>query len=321
MNHTGDTFMPANTIPGIKGGRFAEITALISEKSPMQAKRMAKYFAGRDDAFFEEAESFAKNYLGFLESQNISMQAAADAYLKLCSDLLDCQFNFAKTGKYQLESAQQALGEVYENDARMKEYMIGLAFSQFLWPTHQEIYQFCSSALRRLREEIRSYLEIGCGHGLFLSRALEVLQKGCRIEVVDISPASIAITRELIQFLHPSQPAPSFYLKDMLEMELTRRYDFIAMGEVLEHVNYPKKLLSKMRELLSDQGRGFVSTCVDCPTIDHVYHFKSIQEIRDMLTESGFRIEDERVLPVENLPMEEIARRRITINYCALLAR
>jgi hypothetical protein len=38
-----------------------------------------------------------------------------------------------------------------------------------------------------------------------------------------------------------------------------------------------------------------------------------------MLTSEGFEIETERVLPVEDLPMEEIAKRRITVNYCALL--
>jgi hypothetical protein len=36
-----------------------------------------------------------------------------------------------------------------------------------------------------------------------------------------------------------------------------------------------------------------------------------------MIHDSGLAIIREQVLPVENLPMEEIISRRITINYCA----
>ena len=93
------------------------------------------------------------------------------------------------------------------------------------------------------------------------------------------------------------------------------------MGEVLEHVDEPLKLLNKFEYLLSDAGQGFISTCVDCPTIDHVYHFKSIDQIRDMISDSKLSIYSEKILPVENLPMEEIIEKKITINYCAIVRR
>ena len=61
-----------------------------------------------------------------------------------------------------------------------------------------------------------------------------------------------------------------------------KKFDFITMGEVLEHVNAPDKLLEKINNLLSKNGKVFLSTCVDCPTIDHVYHFRSIAESTDL---------------------------------------
>ena len=79
--------------------------------------------------------------------------------------------------------------------------------------------------------------------------------------------------------------------------------------------------LNKFEYLLSDVGQGFISTCVDCPTIDHVYHFKSIDQIRDMIADSNLSICSEKVLPVEDLPIEEIIERKITINYCAIVRR
>ena len=93
------------------------------------------------------------------------------------------------------------------------------------------------------------------------------------------------------------------------------------MGEVLEHVEEPTYLLNKLNTLLNDQGLAFISTCVDCPTIDHVYHFKSVEEIREMLKLCQFEIVGEKILPVEELPMDEIIKRKITINYSAVIKR
>ena len=79
--------------------------------------------------------------------------------------------------------------------------------------------------------------------------------------------------------------------------------------------------LKKINKILTENGRLFLSTCVDCPTIDHVYHFKSISEIEDMIKSAGFQIKKSLVLPVEDLPMKEIIKRKITINYCAMLSK
>jgi hypothetical protein len=91
------------------------------------------------------------------------------------------------------------------------------------------------------------------------------------------------------------------------------------MGEVLEHVSNPDQLLSRLLTLLSDAGKAFVTTSINSPAVDHVYHFKSVEDVRTMINDSGLAIIREQVLPVENLPMEEIISRRITINYCAEL--
>ena len=93
------------------------------------------------------------------------------------------------------------------------------------------------------------------------------------------------------------------------------------MGEVLEHVDKPHELLKKIHGLIAENGEIFLSTCVDCPSIDHVFHFKSVKEIDDMIVSSGFKIINKLVLPVEDKPMDEIIKRKITINYCALLKK
>ena len=53
--------------------------------------------------------------------------------------------------------------------------------------------------------------------------------------------------------------------------------------------------------------------------IDHLYHFKTVNEIREMLNKCGLDVISEKVLPVENLPMLEIVDKKITINYSAIV--
>lgn len=106
---------------------------------------------------------------------------------------------------------------------------------------------------------------------------------------------------------------------DILDLDVDEKFDFITMGEVLEHVDNPVTLLNKLKELLSSGGKSFVSTCVNCPAIDHTYHFRATDEIREMFASCGLVIIRELVLPVEDLPMDEIIDKRITINYCAIL--
>jgi 2-polyprenyl-3-methyl-5-hydroxy-6-metoxy-1,4-benzoquinol methylase len=93
------------------------------------------------------------------------------------------------------------------------------------------------------------------------------------------------------------------------------------MGEVLEHVKSPDRLMQKLHSMLNPDGRIFVSTCTNAPAIDHVYLFRHVDEIRKLLSDSGFIIENELVLPVENLPMSQVIAEKITVNYCSILKR
>ena len=86
------------------------------------------------------------------------------------------------------------------------------------------------------------------------------------------------------------------------------------------NVDNPISLLSKVGELLDQEGSAFISTCCNCPAIDHVYHFHNIHEIRDMLQECGFSIERDILLTVdENIEKAELEEAEIAINYAAII--
>lgn len=300
---------------------FQTIVDMVCERSPLQAKKLKKYLAARDEHFFAEAEAFAEQYTKYLESQDIPLEYAVKAYLKMGHEMLKLQIAFMKTHEYHIDSAAQANEEIYSSEPTMKSYMIGLAMSQFLWPTHYAMHRFLSDAVAGGASRIKSYLDIGPGHGLSLNNAVLTLPADTRFSAVDISPVSMKITQSIMEYFHPGKDIVSYYTLDMLDLDLEDSFDFITMGEVIEHVEHPERLLTKLRNLLSADGKAFISTCVDCPALDHVYHFRSVDQIRDMLTACGLHIESELVLPVEDLPIHEIMERRITINYCAILTR
>jgi len=304
----------------MKSNNFRKIIKLIYTKSALQKKKLQKYLSGQDDYFFYLAEEFATKYSDYLKSENIPVEDAVDAYLKMCNDMIKSQIYFMKTGKYPIENAEQAFKLVYNKDEEMKSYMIGLAISQFLWFSHYKIYQFLIKNINIEKDNIKSYLEIGPGHGLFLKDASQILGNNVEFVAIDISKTSIDITRSIMNFLVKENKI-KYIIMDIFDYNTHKRFDFITMGEVLEHVNYPEILLSKFNKLLSDNGHGFISTCVNCPTIDHVYHFKCVNEIREIISNNGLIIKDELVLPVEDLPIDEIIKKKITINYCAIVRR
>jgi SAM-dependent methyltransferase len=300
-------------------GNFDTLVALVGRRSPLQKKRLDAYLARQDGQFRLEAEEFATRYGGFLSAQGISLEQSVDAYLKLCNTTLRYQIDFMNTGRYPARDAATAAVEVYADSKRMLPYMVGLAISQYLWEAHRAIFQFFVDELRARHGRVRSYLEIGPGHGLFLDRALTELGSGVTATAVDISPTSIEITRAIMDYFRPGARNVTYRTGDVMTLEFARRFDFITIGEVLEHVDAPGRLLEKIRALLAPGGAAFISTCANCPAVDHVYQFNNVDEIRALLTGSGLDIERDAALPAERLPMDEAIRRRITVNYCAMV--
>jgi 2-polyprenyl-3-methyl-5-hydroxy-6-metoxy-1,4-benzoquinol methylase len=91
------------------------------------------------------------------------------------------------------------------------------------------------------------------------------------------------------------------------------------MGEVLEHVNNAPDFMARTKKLLNRGGSIYLSTCANSPALDHVYHFKSADEIRNLITSHGFKIVKDLALPAEDVPPERWDVELTTINYCALL--
>lgn len=296
---------------------FAKFVETVCERSPLQKKAVKSFLRSTDDMFWQRAEYFSQRMLSVMKRQHIEIDYVVDAYLKMCTDILKEQIKFKRTGKYSCGSAEQANLSVYSSEKEMQSYMYGLALSQFLWPNHYGMYDFFIGESKKL-PQVKSYLEVGPGHGLYLVESIRNFPEASFL-AVDISPISTKISEAIVRGFVGSGKC-TFEVKDVNHVD-HGKYDYVVMCEVLEHLDDPKSAMIRIHDLLTEQGHLFITTCANCPAIDHVYLFRSVDEIRREIQEAGFHIVSDLPLPVDELPESEWAEQQAEINYAAMLKR
>jgi len=288
----------------------------IGVKNPMHYKKLKKDLSKCDNLFFDRASSFLEKYNKVLTSKNQNLDYAIDCYLKLVKDVKIETDLFILTGEYSSKSFDEVNKRVYENPDIMDYYMHGLLLAQFLWIQNYKMFLFFIDLLNAEHQKINSYLEIGGGHGLYISEAIEILGvENTKFDFVDISISSIELAQNLI-----NNDIVNYIHKDIFDFNPEIKYDFITMGEVLEHVEEPLKLLTKLQSLLNENGRILITTPANAPMIDHIYLFTSVDHIRKILTDAGFNIISEMYAHAEDVTDEVAERFKIPLRYAGCLS-
>jgi SAM-dependent methyltransferase len=289
----------------------------ICSKNPLQKKMIQAFLATRNEAYWLRLQEFNDQYVPYLASTGVDTDMLARSYLTLCEQMLHEQIQFKKTGRYTSSGLDETNRLIYSQTDRMSSLLYGLAVSQFLWPNHYGLFDFFINQCSRLNS-VASYLEVGPGHGLFLLEALRLFPRA-KATVVDISPAAIQISKGAVEKLQPGANC-QFVIQDINEME-QGNFDLITMCEVLEHLDDPVPILEKTRTFLAPKGHFYITTCANAPAVDHVFLYKSVEEIQQQVRDCGFRIEAELALPVGSAPRERWAEEKTEINYAALLSK
>jgi 2-polyprenyl-3-methyl-5-hydroxy-6-metoxy-1,4-benzoquinol methylase len=296
------------------------VLSRIYSATPTQKKKIERFFV-KEPYALKDLEEFLGIYAPFLASEGVSPEALADGYLEMVDQMLAYRLEFLRTGEYPSKDQASALAKVYSDGVLMTQYMFGVALSLFLWEHHYRMLKFYIDAVEKEKPE-GSFLEVGCGHGYFLLELLKRSSRDCLADAVDISATSIALAKGILASVDGAmRRRVSFFNMDLAKFAPEKKYSFITMGEVLEHVDDPLALLKRLRDLVSEGGTIFVTTCANCPSIDHVHHFHTIQEIRDMIALAGLRIKKELVTPSEEKNEADLIKHKIDIAYAALLDR
>lgn len=101
-----------------------------------------------------------------------------------------------------------------------------------------------------------SILEIGCGIGTFTKLLLGYVKRNGSVLGVDISPTNVAIaTKEL------GASNADFLVSDMTDFNIDRKFDYIVMLDVLEHIPIDQhdSLFKIFRSHLNNKGSIFLN--------------------------------------------------------------
>jgi len=292
------------------------IISKISDLDPMHGKKLRKNLRAADPSYFARANAFLGKYTRFLANTHKDLDYGIDCYLKVNIEMVQEQHRFLKTGEYRHTSFEEVKERVYDNPEIMEYRMHGLLLSQFLWAHHYKMFSFFIRSLPDYQKKISRYLEIGGGHGLYISEAISVLGENTHFDFVDISEHSLKMAKRFIE-----SESVHYICGDIFDFAPDYKYDFIAMGEVLEHVEKPLELLHKLHDLLNEGGTLFIVVPANAPTIDHISLFRSAEEIRTILKRAHFKIVNQVEAFAEDVPRETAEKYKVALVYGAFVEK
>lgn len=266
-----------------------EILESIKMKDAFHFKKVCNNVIFLKDAFPDDFVNLQELVYNYFNAIKISPEALALDYLKMINDMRREGKYFYKNDTYRCKSQSEAYESVYSKKEVMSYYMNALLISQILWKHHFNTFMFFKNELKTIvtKKENLRILDVGPGHGFFSFLVKKEFPQYGAIDIVDISETSLSMTQKILGF---DDNKISYYHKDVFDYPDSEKYDFIVLGEVIEHLDDPKSILKKLSHLLADDGILWVTTPTNSPALDHVYLFKTKDDVLELLKESGLKI-------------------------------
>lgn len=236
------------------------------------------------------ARSFDHTVSRMLPHDN-DISAAVDGYSRFALDVLRLQHSFEVDGEYVHKSYADVATEVYANDAYMTtRYLPGLLLSHFLWPHHYRQARYFDNIFveEMCRARAGIFYDIGVGTGYYSRLALmgSPHVKGVGF---DISPSSKAYSEKHVRAFGAGERY-RVELKDIVA-EPVEPVDWLICVELLEHLETPVEFLRSLRATLRRGGKGFITAAINAPNADHIYLYRTAEEVKAQLMEAGFAVE------------------------------
>lgn len=293
-----------------------DFTSMVIAENPLHTSFMKRSLASmRADTRVELTD-----YLHYCLSVNLSLDYLAASYNTIVNDTMMEQMFFEENKRYRWSRFDELAHTVYFDDAYMRKYMYGLAITAFLWPNHVALHDFFLRTFPRGRTG--TYLEIGPGHGYYFMQSAR-LGDFERLLGVDISAASVALTRDIVRHFEIQNKCRAEVIEtDFLTFHEERAdYSCIVMGEVLEHVEDPGRFLSTIALLSGPSTHIFVTTCMNAPAVDHISLFRTGKDVGDIIASSGLRLVEACYVPYVGKTLAECEKDALAVNVGYVLRR
>lgn len=291
-----------------------EFVKIISKKNSFQKKYLKKW------CITENEKNDFEHLLNFYINQyHFTLDFLAESYLFLNTTMIEEQRYFFKNGKYRNSSFKEVNESVYQNSEYMERYMCGLSISDYMWINHITLLRYFQENLDKCSGN--HYLEIGPGFGQYLIKAIKKNNFKTYL-AVDISPVSVQKSKDFLKY-NEFECGEKYNIVniDFLKFSSKNKFDYIVMGEVLEHIEEPMVVLKKIYLLLSDDGKAFITTVINSPAFDHIYLFSNIKSVLNIVEDAGFVVEDYICASGNNMAIEKAERIKGPISIAMLLKK
>lgn len=288
----------------------------IEAKDSKHAIKLRNNLMNVNHEYFQIGNAFYEKYEKYLLANSLSLDYGVDCYLKMLHNMLEERIKFVQTGSYSSTSFAEVDKRVYANPGVMAYHMHGLVLAQFLWFDQYERIKFFIDNIQKHFQDGKKYLEIGGGHGLYINEAVRLLPKTTEFDLVDISESSLTLAKGIL-----NTPRINYFLKNIFDFTNDDVYDFVTLGEVLEHVEEPLSLLQKIRDHLRENGICYLTTPINAPMIDHIYLFNDEHEIRNLFVQAGFEIIEEKIVISERISAEKAKKFKVPVMYAAFIRK
>lgn len=265
----------------------------VSNMSSIQSNHMDEYlnYMSIDD---KKALERRIEYLHFVEEY--SYREIAESYLFWCGYFVEERKYFITHGNQYRNHSYKEIDSIYNDAVYMKNYMIGLSISAYLWNIQRENLHFFKSYCLKDQHNGGKYLEVGPGHGEYLSIAMENTGFDSYVGI-DISPSATQQTIRFLEYYYHDSPKMLERLivkcEDFFDYNDDEKFDAIVISQVIEHVENPKEFLEKTCKISREDSLIYVSTAINSPFPDHIYHFRDSDEVRQLIRDAGLEIVDE----------------------------
>jgi SAM-dependent methyltransferase len=264
-------------------------------------------------SYLDDAEFILGKLKEFAARHAHSLEDVLGLYRHFTDQVVEEYRLYAETGKYRYETGESP-GAVFAGSNFDLCYLYVLTLSTALNRSRYEVYRHYREMVQKYLAHGDSLLEIGGGNCLDAMFASDF----GRVEVYELNKESL-LWQEIVG------------LRGKIDLRIesynfaeSRRYDFVSMLEVLEHVADPSAYLRGVHRVLKDDGRAYLTFAIRMPQFDHLYHFRSIEECQRLLSETGFRVADDYCTISSYRPFSEAERwelaadPRYAVTYCCV---
>jgi len=303
-----------------------KITALAAKISQLDAMQM-KLIANSVGELTAVERTELDGLIGYFQSMGLGLDRLAAAYMEVVEDYREGMLFYAKNNRYRNATFADVDASVYHGEY-MENYMIGLCLAKHLDYMHRCTERFYRNNVGKLlqdgpggRPATCRYLEVGCGHGLSFCWNLANLDLNSGL-AVDLSAKSVEMTRALMSAKRPDGAGYEIRQQDFFDLAATDSFQLIVMGEVLEHVERPLDFLQKGCSLLDAGGVLFITVPMNCPVIDHIYLFRELDDILELVARAGLAVAAMAETPVqEQYSVQSCHKRRLPTMAAMFLRR